>query len=214
MSKLRPLLSRTLFALGAAAWIGLLAYAWVRNVDWSTRPGESRPAPRAWPVSSALARSRSSDTLVVFVHPHCPCTSATLSELERIAALCGSRLEVQICFSLPEGAEEGWEQGPLWNRARALPGARVHQDVDAIEAARFGAATSGVAFLFDRDGALLFEGGITSSRGHEGDSEGKSAVLDWVLRESSSSRSAPVFGCPIETPATEKSFDRPLEQSP
>ena len=37
---------------------------------------------------------------------------------------------------------------------------------------RFGAETSGQTLLYDRDGRLLFSGGTTGSRGHDGDNAG------------------------------------------
>ena len=57
-------------------------------------------------------------------------------------------------------------------------------------------ATSGHALLFDRDGRLLFRGGITPARGHEGDNFGASAIAARLAGRPARAE-APVFGCPI-----------------
>ena len=70
-------------------------------------------------------------------------------------------------------------------------------DLDGVEAQRFGAATSGQAFLYNQAGALLFKGGITASRGHSGDNLGRDAVVDLVTSGVASVSAAPVFGCSL-----------------
>ena len=46
----------------------------------------------------------------------------------------------------------------------------VLEDLEACLATEFGALTSGHALLYSTDGSLRFSGGLTDSRGHEGDS--------------------------------------------
>jgi hypothetical protein len=65
----------------------------------------------------------------------------------------------------------------------------------------FGAATSGEALLYGPDGRLEFAGGITSSRGHEGDNPGADRIVSLVTTGSAELATAPVFGCPLNTPA-------------
>ena len=57
---------------------------------------------------------------------------------------------------------------------------RVVNDVEGVEARRFGAQTSGTTSLYSPDGRLLFSGGITSSRGHEGDNAGEDALTQAI----------------------------------
>lgn len=45
---------------------------------------------------------------------------------------------------------------------------------------RFGAYTSGQVMLYDTDRRLAFNGGITGSRGHEGNNKGRQAITDWI----------------------------------
>jgi hypothetical protein len=74
-------------------------------------------------------------------------------------------------------------------------------DLEGRESRRFGAATSGQTLLYAADGRLLFNGGITESRGHSGDNAGRSAILSLVLGLTSAPTgqplSTPVYGCPL-----------------
>jgi hypothetical protein len=79
--------------------------------------------------------------------------------------------------------------------AKALPHARVHWDDGGKEAMRFGAATSGYVVLFNTGGSLLFRGGVTASRGHEGDNAGFDSLLVSLRSGVPARASSRVFGC-------------------
>src|SRR5207302_1046515 len=69
----------TLWLLSAGAGLaGLLNYA--------NSPGAAATPPSHWPEDSRIERSPSRPTLVTFVHPHCPCSRASLEELDRVMA--------------------------------------------------------------------------------------------------------------------------------
>ena len=59
--------------------------------------------------------------------------------------------------------------------AAEIPGVEVVSDEDDAQSAAFGAAVSGQTLLYDREGRLIFSGGITAARGHAGDNAGRSA---------------------------------------
>ena len=61
----------------------------------------------------------------------------------------------------------------------------------------FHAETSGQTALYDATGNLLFSGGITSARGHEGDNDGRAAVVSLLTSDGAEERETPVFGCPL-----------------
>jgi hypothetical protein len=54
-----------------------------------------------------------------------------------------------------------------------------------------------VAVLYDARGRLLFSGGLTSARGHEGDSFGLRRIRSLLLTGEADRRDAPVFGCSL-----------------
>lgn len=160
-------------------------------------PGAVANVPEHWPAGSSIERAQGSATLVLFAHPRCPCTRATLGELEEIVAHCQGRVDLWIVFFKPSASEANWDKTDLWRTAAAIPGARVIGDEDGCEAARFGAMTSGHVMVYEPRGTLLFSGGITSARGHAGDSPGHASVEACLLRGTTTCNSAPVFGCPI-----------------
>lgn len=85
---------------------------------------------------------------------------------------------------------------PLADRLSKISGLVVHRDPGRQEADLFGAATGGHVFFYSPQGGLLFEGGITPGRGHEGASPGQQLILT-ALKGSATLASADVFGCPL-----------------
>ena len=160
-------------------------------------PGTDDAWAHIWPDETLLKRASDQFTLLMFLHPHCPCSRASIAELERAISRCAGRFSAVLVFVKPEQFGSGWEKTDLWHTSQRLPDVRVACDVNGIEAQRFGARTSGFALLYDRDGRLRFSGGLTSSRGHHGDSIGRHAVESIVTTGASPTRSSPVFGCPL-----------------
>jgi hypothetical protein len=150
-----------------------------------------------WPASIHLRRDATRPCLIVALHPRCPCSRATLDELEEIVQQCGDRLAVHVLFYIPKGSAPEWAHSDLWDRATALAGVQVQTDEGGAEANKFGAATSGCAALYGRDGRLQFCGGITRARGHAGDNDGRRAILAHVLGTATEKMQTDVFGCPI-----------------
>jgi hypothetical protein len=125
-----------------------------------------------FPRKSAVRLVADKLTLVLFAHPHCPCTRASLHELDDLLAETQNRVSVTVVFTIPEGVPADWEQGDLWNSATSIPGLRVIRDQGGKEAHQFDVVGSGHVLLYAPSGKLLFSGGITASRGHEGDNVG------------------------------------------
>jgi hypothetical protein len=154
-----------------------------------------------WPQGSRIHPDPRRANLVLMAHPRCPCTRASFDELERIAARCRDSVAIHVVFFKPGGEAGGWGGTELHRRAAAIPGVRVLDDPDGIEAVRFGAATSGHALLYDQAGQLLFSGGLTAARGQAGANRASEAVVDLLSGVSTAPADALVFGCPIrETP--------------
>jgi hypothetical protein len=169
--------------------------------SYANQPGQPASPPARWPESSRLERTPGQATLVMLLHPGCPCSRASVEELDRLMARCHGLVAVHLLFFKPRDFAEGWEKTDLWQRAAAIPGVHLWPDDDGVEAARFGAATSGQAIVYDANDALRFSGGITPSRGHSGDNPGRDAVV--ALLTASPGRSpdhTPVFGCSLRDP--------------
>jgi hypothetical protein len=181
----------------AVVWLTATAVGMLILWHYAGTSGRSAEAPEHWPGSDEIALNADHDTLVMFVHPHCPCTRASIAELQRIVAHCNGGLTPWIVFYKPSDADERWEQTDLWRSAAEVPGVHLVSDPDARLAVKFGAATSGSTVLYDPHGHLLFNGGITSARGHQGDNVGESAVIDLATEGNAKCSKCEVFGCPI-----------------
>jgi hypothetical protein len=193
----------------AAGWIAL-GLLWVLAVGsgfsflwkYKLQAGESQGAPEVWPAESHVPRRADRATLVLFAHPKCPCTRASLAELARLMSRFDDRLSADVVFLRPPDVGADWDQTDLWQRAAGIPGVTTVRDDGGLEAARFGAATSGIAVLYDARGRLLFSGGLTSARGHEGDSFGIQRIRALLLTGEADRHDAPVFGCSLRHGST------------
>ena len=186
--------------VGFLLWLLAIGFGQRVVLDYEKSPGPAAAAAAAapgWPAASRVARRPGMFTLVLFAHPHCPCTRASLAELERILARRPGRAATTVLFVRPEGVEAGWERTDSWRSAGAIPGVAVAVDPGGVEARRFGARTSGEVALFDPDGRLAFRGGITGARGHPGENAGADAVLARLAGAAPEATEAPAFGCPL-----------------
>jgi hypothetical protein len=175
-------------SIGAVlAWIGIYA---------NTPNAPARP-PERWPEQSQLPRVPGQPNLVMFVHPRCPCSRASLGELARLLVQDRGLGSVQVVFLKPSEKEAGWAQTDLWQQANQLKGVAVSLDQDGAEAKRFGVSTSGQTLLYAAAGELIFQGGITISRGHSGDNPGRLALEDLLAHKVSDVSQTPTFGCSL-----------------
>ena len=159
-------------------------------------------APSHWPAASEIPHAAALPTLVMFAHPKCPCTRASMGELALLMAHCQGLVDARVVFFQPEGSGEDWSRTDLWRTAAAIPGVTVQADEGGAEATRFHATTSGQTILYDARGDLLFNGGITDGRGHSGDNAGRSAIIGLLNHRTAAVRQMPAFGCSLLDPET------------
>lgn len=188
---------RLLIPIVCVIWLGSAVGGFALLALHENSPGQSAAAPSQWPRESRIEQSDGVATLVMFAHPHCPCTRASLEELSKTVSLYPEQANVSVVFLQPNDADDDWFDTDQVASAKALPGVHVFQDLDCAETRRFGAATSGQALLYDRNGVLQFNGGMTSSRGHAGDNAGRSAIEQLLSGTLSDLHEWPVFGCPL-----------------
>jgi hypothetical protein len=161
--------------------------------------GAVSAVPVRWPASSDMQRPTRGGTLLVFVHPYCSCSVATLHEIALLSANGNSRSghpATTVLFYRPKNSK--WVPGSLWNKVeREIPGAHEVWDEGGGEARRFGARTSGYTILYDAKGDLLFKGGVTGSRGHEGANLGMDQLRASIDTGRAAPRASLVFGCAL-----------------
>ena len=150
----RRLGTRALLMLGAL-WLVAVGSGLAVLIRYESTAGPRADAVRVWPGDSGLPRSSGQPTLIVLAHPQCPCTRASLSELNVIMQRFRGRVTAHVLFVRPPGTPDGWERTDTWRRAEEIPGAVVRLDRDGVEAKRFRAFTSGQTLVYDGGGRLL-----------------------------------------------------------
>ncbi|WP_158265638.1 hypothetical protein [Blastopirellula marina] len=190
-------MSRSILPVIVAVWIGLVGIGFVAMLIYQHKPGQSSETAAHWPTTTHLPLDPARCNLLVFLHPRCACSLASLNELARIQARCQDRLAIQILMYHPAGADADWFDSPIVDLAKQIPGAKRVLDQDGLEATRFGATTSGQVILFAPNGERVFTGGITHSRAHEGDNLGRQTVENYVCRGEISVDHTKPFGCPL-----------------
>lgn len=200
--------ARTRCSGGAAiaAWLVVVAVGWwcVESYQFSVLPAAAQGVPEQWPMDSALVRSSTRPTLVLFLHPKCPCSQATVNELSRLLAepIAPDNLapELIVVTTVPSGVDEAWWDTKTVAQSTKIARSNLFIDRDGREAARFGASTSGFVLLFDEAGGRRFAGGITTSRGHEGRSAGADDLSAILSGQPTANMQLPVFGCRLCLP--------------
>jgi hypothetical protein len=182
-------------------WLAATSIGMVRLLDYATTAAEPASPPVGWPSDTSLALRPGRATLVMLAHPRCPCTRATLGELEIIAARARGLLDIHVIFLRSEAFDY---RSDLWHQARAISGAQVTVDTGGAEIRKFGALASGHVLVYDSRGRLSFSGGITGSRGHAGGNSGRDAVIALAQTGRAEVSTSPVFGCALREP-TEQS---------
>ncbi|MDQ3801804.1 MAG: RedB protein [Acidobacteriota bacterium] len=200
---------RLLLSFGAVLWLSVVAAGILHLARYENTPAAGNLSyPTVFPSESRIGRDARRATLVFFAHPKCPCTRASLRELARLVTDTGGSLQAIVVFIKPKGESEQWTETDLRANAAAIPNVRVLIDEDERETRIFGAQTSGLALVYDRAGNLRFGGGITASRGHEGDNAGSRAIFEIITGERkeeeveeeeglNKTAETAVFGCPL-----------------
>ncbi|NND97690.1 MAG: RedB protein [Pirellulaceae bacterium] len=205
-----------------AIWCFVLAVGFGALTIYSATPGQASTESLQVTASPKWYRAQVSSIqrefnpplgLEMFVHPRCPCTRASLGELEKIMSRLDGELIAAVWMYHPQHEPASWAYTDLWRKAESLPGVSVLADRNGEYSKHRGATTSGHVVLFDHRGQPCFQGGITAARGHAGDNLGSGSVIaivkermqgsnmsdqltksskkKWTLRTN-------VYGCPIQ----------------
>ncbi len=195
----------SLFVL-VPVWIFLVAIGVSFLYRYENGAGIVAQAPGNWPVDiprDQIALAQSGPTLLVFIHPRCPCSVATLGELERLVASTRDHMRTHVVFWYPDQASPDWLRSALRTQAALIPGIHCMDDMGGDITRRFGVVTSGQSLLYSAEGQLLFAGGITKSRGHFGDNVGSDTIRTIALTAGSNIDEpvcSDVFGCSLVDP--------------
>lgn len=159
--------------------------------------GAGRPA-RAPLLLAGLRRP----SLLVFLHPRCPCSDATIAQLRGILKRVEHPLaDVQVNVVLPRGADVGFADADYMQAIASLPSARVVIDREGTHADQMGVETSGQFLAYAEDGHLVFAGGITPGRGVDQENAASKSVEEWLATGRPPTAHTEVYGCPLQGPS-------------
>ncbi|HEY9683527.1 MAG TPA: hypothetical protein V6C89_19905 [Drouetiella sp.] len=182
-------------------WLGLLAIGTTISATYENEPGDRGfPPSQVLPTAAEMPQnSKGGYQLIMFVHPKCPCTRASMSELRKLMQN-NPDLKATIYFYRPSNEEAGWEKSDIWKTAESIKNATLRVDIDGKKASAYRIVTSGEILLYDANQHLVFSGGITGARGHVGDNISEDMLEDALMslsKPDQAPRIAPVFGCRI-----------------
>jgi hypothetical protein len=190
---------RIVFAVAGLLWLGGAGAGLGWLFRYSATAGAPAQAPSEWPAATRIARRPDTWTVLLFAHPHCPCTRASLGELAVLLAQArGASVRATVILAGAGEMPASWGDADLRTTAMGIAEVGLFEDEGGAEARRFGAYTSGQTLVYEPSGRLAFDGGITGARGHAGDNAGRETVRELLRgRKSAGGLSAPVFGCAI-----------------
>jgi hypothetical protein len=167
-------------------------------MQYQNKPGITQVTSSLWPNSARVTLAKNKPTMLLFMHPYCPCSRATLDNLSRLLLRIHNKVQIYILFFSSSKFPQKWVHSATWNEAAQLPGVHLLVDRDGRIAKQFHATISGQVLLYGTNGHKLFDGGITPGRGHSGDSRGSSMLESLILKQTQPIYSSvAVFGCPI-----------------
>lgn len=166
---------------------------------YSNAPGVSETQLLQWPEKTSLTPAENSQTLLMFLHPHCPCSRSSLRQLEHVLSRVTKTVSIEFIFYRPAHEAADWVRSDLWDKAKQFEPDVMFADSDGEEARHFNVTTSGHVCIFDQAGRCVFGGGITAGRGHEGDCAGSVAAILILNGKTPQIRHCPTYGCQIVT---------------
>jgi hypothetical protein len=184
-------------AVFVCLWVPAVGFGMWTLLQYSNKPGPVGAPLAKLPDNAPVAWAPGRANLLMFVHPQCPCSRASIGELALIMTAGREKLQATVFFYRPASMAKQWARTDLWESAAAIPGVHPVEDYEGNTARRFGARTSGVTLFYDTAGRLQFSGGITASRGHSGDNAGRDAIVALLRGETPHVSRTPAFGCSL-----------------
>src|SRR5690349_6769442 len=132
-----------IISLATTAWVALVAGGLGYLAQYASKAGPASHAPANWPSQAPVPLASGKATLVLFLHPHCPCSRASLREVEKTLAHSGDRLEATVFFLSPSEKSKEWVHSSLWEEASRIPHVVVREDPQGKTSRLFHATTSG-----------------------------------------------------------------------
>ncbi len=177
------------------AWIVIIFFCIYLLMQYEGFPGEKGRAPQ-FLAPNKIIKTTNLPTLILFVHPRCPCTRATINELSIIMTKCKDKVNANVLFFTPTGYPDSWAKTDTYYSTKLIPQVKVYFDRGGKQIKRFHALTSGHVLLYDSSKKLIFSGGITKSRGNIGANLGLYSVIEKIkANKEQKVTETSVYGC-------------------
>src|SRR5947207_2532537 len=85
----------------SVAWVIALVLSGRALLSYESTPGGVGAVPVAWPKTSRIPPPTDQPVLVMLAHPRCPCTRASVAELQKIMARLQGKLTAYVLFLKP-----------------------------------------------------------------------------------------------------------------
>jgi hypothetical protein len=165
--------------------------------SYETTAAITTASPPQWPTGVTLPRPAGKPVLIMMLHPNCPCSRASITELVALLAQHRTQLTAYAVFTTSTGTPQDPATRDIWTTAASTPGLIAIRDNGTAIGHAFHATTSGQVFLYDTDGNLRFTGGITPSRAHTGDNFGTRSIETFLSTGVAPNSQTRVFGCAL-----------------
>jgi hypothetical protein len=182
------------YSAAVLTWGCVLAGGFGLLIRYEATPAQTGAPPAG---ENATFRDGKSFSVVIGLHPHCPCSRATVAELLKIYSHVPDKTKITALVFKPGSEPDSWIECVSLSTLQKM-NATIVVDTDGGRAAALGLNTSGQIQIYSPQGKLLYNGGITGARGHAGDNIGESRALALIREEIQSAESAPTFGCSIK----------------
>ena len=96
-SRLRALIP---WICALATWAAVIVAGCLILEAYAASPGARGRALSVWPPYCEMALDGRQPTLLIFLHPDCPCSSASVDELKEIVGRCGDRVRTHAVVLL------------------------------------------------------------------------------------------------------------------
>ena len=183
-----------------SVWVGLLSVGHLVLFEYEMTAGPLIDSRRVFPNNSEIKITHGRQNIILFLHPACPCSDATVQEFHKLMREGDKDSVGTAVIYMPRKMEGEWSLQPIISSVKRIRNVSVVHDTDGSLARLFGATTSGHVLVYDGRGVLQFSGGITGSRGHVGDNQYFDLARTSVLAKNPKFATAPVFGCSLGEP--------------
>ncbi|MGC3990136.1 MAG: hypothetical protein QM796_10740 [Chthoniobacteraceae bacterium] len=96
----------------SAMWACAVVTGFALVTRYEVKPGRAEIVPAQWPQNLPVHPDGTRQNLLLFAHPQCVCTRATLTELEQILETHPGQLQVTVLMWAPSDLGEAWVHSP------------------------------------------------------------------------------------------------------